>query len=246
VYQADELAGTYWYLNYLAKTRVAHIERIKSFLVRAIDDARAQARQGGGAGQLKPEMEAQFARSLAFIRLSLLDAASTWELSDALSCLYAALGRLGLVSAPPRPYSTDRLRYELRMRPFAAIGLPALPTFDESARGTLQPEVPTVDLLRYAERAVAGARRGLEHVSRLPEGETFSIGSHARWLAGVKDSLKACIATSVAVSTVRRALDAAGGGEASDKTKLGIRVEVPTPDKAYHEWWIAPKIIPVR
>ena len=40
--------------------------------------------------------------------------------------------RLDLIPIPPRPYGTDALRYELRMRPFlAAVDLPDFVQFEE-------------------------------------------------------------------------------------------------------------------
>ncbi|KAJ0164828.1 N-alpha-acetyltransferase 35, NatC auxiliary subunit [Colletotrichum tanaceti] len=235
VYQPDELGGMYWYLNYLAKNRLQHIERIKSFVVRSINHARS-SRQS-----LTPAAEAQYGKSLAFLRLALLDAAVTEGVSDALCCLYTVLQRLGLVKPPPRPYSTDELRYELRMKPFAVIGLPSLPTFEEFTIGTQQTECPSADLLELADRAIAGAKKGFEVMSKLPEAEAFSVGSHDRWAPSVKNGLKSCIATGLAVSVVRKALDKSReGGD------LKLKAEVPTPDKSYHEWWIVPCIMPVR
>ena len=71
-------------------------------------------------------------------------------------------------------------------------------------------------------------------------GEAFAVGAHAWWLVGVKNGIKSCIATSLAITAVRKAIDKAG-----PDGKPGVRVEIPTPDKAYHEWWIVPKIIPI-
>ncbi|KAM0642827.1 N-alpha-acetyltransferase 35 NatC auxiliary subunit [Verticillium nonalfalfae] len=236
VYQTDELAGMYWYLQHLARQRLQHVERIKTFTVRSLTQQRA-----GGPRGLTPAAEAQFATSLNFIRLALLDAAITAEMADAMSCLHTALHRLGLLRPQPRPYSTDELRYETRMKPFAVISHPALPTFAEFTAGTRQPATSTADLLRLAERGLAGSKKALEAVGRLSEAEAFSVGSHARWLPGVKGALKSCIATGLAVSVLQKALDRAGeGGD------LKLRAEVPTPDKAYHEWWLVPRILPVR
>ena len=232
VYQNDELAGMYWYLNYLAKWRVQHTERIKSFVVRKVEELQQSPKPN-------PAGRRQLERSLAFIRLSLLDAAVTWELSDALSCVYAVLNRLQLIKAPPRPYSNDEFRYELRMKPFAPIGLPMLPTFEEYKSGTLQPEVTTEELLEYAERALMGAKKGFDVLSKLPAEEAFSVGSHDRWVASVKNGLKSCIATGIAISALQKALH-----KSQKPTDLKIRAEVPTPDKAYHEWWIVPRIVP--
>ncbi|TDZ23369.1 N-alpha-acetyltransferase 35, NatC auxiliary subunit [Colletotrichum orbiculare MAFF 240422] len=243
VYQPDELAGMYWYLNYLAKNRVQHVERIKTFVVQAMKNAQKQQQQQQPQHRLTPAAEAQYTRTLNFIRLSLLDAAVTDSLADALSCLYTVLIRLGLVKPPPRPYGTDELRYELRMRPFAAIGLPSLPTFEEFSIGSRQSDASVPELLDLADRAIAGAKRGSEVMSKFPENEAFSVGSHDRWVQTIKNGLKSCIATGLAVSMVRKALEKNGGGEGGD---LQIRAEVPTPDKSYHEWWIVPRIVPVR
>ncbi|KAL3302566.1 mak10 subunit [Colletotrichum asianum] len=235
VYQPDELAGMYWYLNFLAKNRLQHVERIKSFVVRSLSQAQANRQR------LSPTAEAQYTKSLAFLRLTLLDAAVTEGLSDALSCLYTALHRLGLIKPPPRPYSTDELRYELRMKPFAVIGLPSLPTFEEFTIGTQQSDASIGDLLALADRAIAGAKKGFEVMSKFPETESFSVGSHDRWVPTTKNGLKSCIAAGLAVSVIRKALDKSGeGGD------LKLKAEVPTPDKSYHEWWIVPRIIPVR
>ncbi|KAM0257833.1 hypothetical protein ACHAQJ_004137 [Trichoderma viride] len=234
VYQADELAGMYWYLNYISKSRLHHTERIKSFVIKRVEETHGQP------GYSNPTIDAQLQRSLMYTRLSLLDAAVTWELSDSLSCLYTVLNRLKLIKAPPRPYSTDELRYELRMKPFAPIGLPVLPTFEEFTAGTLQPDTEIDELFEYAERAVEGAKRGFEAMSKMSAEESFSVGSHPRWAASVKNGLKSCIATKLAISAVQKAMQ-----KSADLDNLEIKVEVPTPQKAYHEWWIVPKILPI-
>ncbi|KAK4095167.1 hypothetical protein PCL_09195 [Purpureocillium lilacinum] len=235
VYQPDELGGMYWYLNYLSKSRLQHSERIKGFIVHKAEEARSQPQRPD------PMADEQLQKSLAHTRLSLLDAAVTWELSDALCCLYTVLGRLDLVKPPPRPYSNDDLRYDLRMKPFVAVGFPALPNFHEFTAGVTQSESSSQELLEYAERAAAGAKRGYEALSKLSAKESFSVGSHTRWAASVKGALRSTIAAGIAISSVQKALSR----QTSKGGPLGIKAEVPTPDKAYHEWWIVPKIVPV-
>lgn len=233
VYQPDELSGMYWYLTYLAKIRLQHAERIKSFVARKAESYRRRPQS------MDALTEKQLHRSLAHVRLAMLDAAVTWELADALSCVYTVLERLNLVKRVDRPYSTDELRYELRMKPFAPIGLPALPTFEEFTAGTKQLETSSEDLLAYAERAISGAKQGFETMSKLSAQDSFSVGSHDPWTASVKNCLKSCIATGLAVTAIRKELvDAAQGKQSS------VKVEVPLPEKGYHEWWIVPKIIP--
>ncbi|KOS22960.1 N-alpha-acetyltransferase [Escovopsis weberi] len=232
VYQPDELAGMYWYLNYLSKSRLQHAERIQTFILHQVGRSHATMLA------VDPRDNRQLQRSLNFTRLSLLDSAVTWELSDSLSCLYAVLLRLKLIKTPPRPYSTDEQRYSIRMRPFASIGHPILPTFEEFTAGTLQLDTEPEELLEYGERAVAGAKKAFEVLSKRTPEESFSVGSHERWMASVKNGLKSCIATGIAISAVQDAL-----ARAEDPERPNIKVEIPTPDKAYHEWWIVPKIV---
>lgn len=235
VYQPDELAGMYWYLNYLAKSRLHHTERIKSFVVKRVQDARSQP------GKMEVPLENELHRSLSFIRLSLLDAAVTWELSDALASLYAVLNRLHLIKPVQRPYSTDTLRYDLRMKPFVSISLPALPTFEQFTEGSTQPEVSTEVLLEHASRAVLGAKKGLEAMSKLSAEDSFSVGSHDGWAANAKSTLKSCISTGLAITTIQAALSK----RKSDSDTLSVKAETPTPEEAYHHWWLVPKITPV-
>lgn len=230
VYQPDEYAGMYWYLNLLSKQRLEYSPRIKTHIMR-----RSEALRNPGA-----HPDGQLQRALAFIRLSMLDAAVTWELSDALLCLYAALGRLGLVRTPARPYSNDELRYELRMKPFAPVGVPELPSYAEFERGLRQPDSDVPTMLDDASRALAGAKRGFESLGKLSADESFSVGSHDAWLATVRNGLKSCIAATLAVSTLRKAVQQHGpDGE------LKLKAELPTPDEAYHAWWIIPKLVPI-
>ncbi|EGX93378.1 amino-acid N-acetyltransferase subunit Mak10, putative [Cordyceps militaris CM01] len=238
VYQPDEHLGMYWYLSYLAKTRLQHVERIKSFIIHRVDEARALPSED-------PDVEKQLQRALASTRLTLIDAAVTWELSVALACLYAVLARHGLVRTPTRPYSNDEFRYDLRMKPFSSIGLPSLPTFEEFTTGSQQLDTSSEELLVYGERALTGAKRGFETLNKLSAEESFSVGSHERWVAGVRNGLKSCIAAGIAIQTVQKALAGTGTQSGVGPMKdvaLGLTVEVPTPDKTYHPSWIVPRV----
>ncbi|KAK7755068.1 N-alpha-acetyltransferase, non-catalitic subunit [Diatrype stigma] len=240
LYQPDELASMYWYLNYLAKTRAQHGDRIKAFTTRSLNQARqvqAQAAAGPGVGPggassggYTAAKDREYMRSLAYIRATMLDAACTWEFADGLCCLYTGLQRVGLLdhllrpspsssSSHPPPYSDDEHRYRIRTRPFAAIGLPQLPTFAESSRATAQPGTALPDLLAYAEGAVAGARKGYEALTRMSDQQAFCVRAHGRWLADVRACLRAAIAANVAVAALRRAVAEAAGGEGEEAGK---------------------------
>lgn len=237
VYQMDELAGMYWYLNYLAKNRAQHGDRIKSFTMRSLNEARKQHPHYTAA------KEREYMQSLAYIRVTMLDAASTWEFADGLCCLYTALQRVGLIKPPPRPYGSDVLRYNLRMKPFRPISLPHLPPFEDFTRATTQPEISTTELLCYAESAVGGARKGYEALSKMSEVQSFSVNAHGRWINNVKDCLKAAIAAGVAVSTLQRAYEKIKV-EDKELKDLNLKIEMPAPGKGYHDWWLVPKLVP--
>lgn len=232
VYQPDELAGMYWYLSYLARIRAGHVERIKAFAVRTLNKLRARP------ASFTALQEAQVTQSLNYLRATLLDAAVTWELSDAMSNIYTLIyDRLNLLSPPPRPYSTDELRYEIRMRPFLPIELPELPTFQEFTESTKQKSKSVSKLLDNAESAVSGAKRGYEVLTKFGEKEAFTAQCHGRWLQGTRNAFKSVIQAGLAVTTLKKVAEAREKGE-----EIDVKVEVPGPDKGYHEWWIVPKI----
>lgn len=231
VYQNDELASMYWYLNYLSKQRYQLLERTKAFVDVYARKPRSQRRV---------QADPRVIESLAFLRFSILETAIIWDLSDSLTCLYTALLRLKLIKPPPRPYSTDELRYELRMRPFSAIGVPEMIPYQLFKESVEQGDVPTDELLDKAAKAAASARKSLEAVSKFDPALTFSGMGYKAWLDGAKSALKSCIAMSVVAASLRKMVEAAGpDGE------IKAKVEIPEASRAYHEWWIVPKVIPL-
>jgi hypothetical protein len=224
VYQPGELAGMYWYLSYLSRTRGQHVERIKTFVMHALNEHRAPNKT------FTLSMETQYTRSLSYLRTMILDSMVVSDLADSLGRLYTVLLRLGLVPPTPCPYSNDELHYEIRMKPFATIGLPDLPPYRDFTMASTRPDTSTEDLLVYAERSLMAARKGLDLLSKMTEKEAFTAYTHERWLESTKNSLKSAIATALAISMVKK----------HDPSKL--KVEIPKAEKGYHEWWTVPKI----
>lgn len=230
IYQPDELAGMYWYLNYLAKTRAQHGDRIKTFILRDLNKVTSTK-------VCTEAEEKNFTRCMAYIRVTMLDAACTWEFADGLCCLFTALQRLKLIKVPERPYSNDLLRYEVRMKPFANIGLPQLPSFDDFTKATAQPETSIPELLKYAENAVSGAKKGYDALGKMTDLQTFSIGCHERWLDNMKGCQKAAVTAVVAISTLRKAIESVG-----EDGDLKLKAELPEAGKGCHDWWVVPKL----
>ncbi|KAI8630836.1 Mak10-domain-containing protein [Xylariaceae sp. FL1651] len=263
VYQHDELAGMYHYLKRLASLRAQHTEHVKQATALREEQARNRLKLPKEE-PLPPDPAHEYGRARQHLRATMLDAACTWEFADGLCLLYVALARLGLglgpASRPPSrrrlPYGTDELRYELRMRPFARVAYPQLPAYDELEHQTALPDTGTPDLLRFAEAAVGAARKGFEAAARLGQEEAFAVNAaaHARWVSNAKDCLRATIAAGVAVSTLKRAYERATTTEDGKDTeergitadRLRLKVEIPEPGDGYHDWWIVPKITPLR
>jgi len=233
-YQPSELPEMYWYLQYLAKTRSRHLERIRGFVLRNRAAAPPDTTKEGAKKHL------QFAKAISFINFATLEAAATYGFADAISCLFTVLGRLSLLPMLPRPYSNDHMRYEVRMKPFSAIGLPEFIPFDELIQVVTQPSEATMDLLNFAAESSASAKKAFEILSKLSPEEAFCQGSQESWLKNVKDCLKACIFTNITISNVKKAVQGAG-----ENGKVNIRIEIPPPGKGYHDWWIVPKAMPV-
>ena len=232
-YQPSELSGMYWYLQYLAKTRSRHLERIRGFILRS---RAVSACDKTSAAKREQEVK----KAISFVNFSTIEAAATYGFADAISCLYTVLGRLSLLPTPPQPYSDDSLRYEVRMKPFSTIGLPELISFEELKEFIANPDEPIIKLLEFAEEYTASAKKAFEIISKLSPKEAFCQGSHESWLKNVKDCLKSCIFASITIANVKKAVLAAG-----KDGKVNLKIEIPPPRKGYHDWWVLPKATPI-
>ncbi|KAM7199598.1 N-alpha-acetyltransferase 35, NatC auxiliary subunit [Rhypophila sp. PSN 637] len=267
-YQPIEMAGMYWYLAYLAKIRTSHLGRIKSFILQRANELEPKSsttRASSSSSSSGPSSsssgyssssnggrpattasfssESQFLRSFDYHRVSTLEAAVTWELADGLSALYTALYRLRLIVPPPSPYSSDSLRYDIRMKPFASIVLPELPSFETFTEQVTRPGKSVIELLDGAREAIAGAKMGFEALSKFDENDAFAVGFLERWTRGAKDGLKSAIAAGLAIAAVKKGIAAAAAAAEEDSDLVNfLQVEVPKPEKGYHEWWIVPKV----
>lgn len=235
VYQVDELAGMYWYLQHLTQTRIRHTERIHGFTMRRFTAS-------GQAQSMPSQKDLGFGRALSYINYSMLEATATQGFADALNCLYTVLNRRKLIPAPPRPYSDDALRYELRMKPFLPIGLPEFLPYQQFQLAVSQSEESTADLLTFAAEAVARARKDFELLSKLDGNTARCLGSEEAWKKNVKDCLRACISASINISVIKKALEKA---DAAGK-EVEVRVEVPPVGEGYHDWWIVPKVVVLK
>lgn len=241
IYQPDELAGMYWYLHFLSQTRLRHLERIRGFVMRKF-------KASGRDRHTSIQRDKDFGKTISYLNLSMLEATAKGSFAEALSYLYASLTRLSLLPIPPRPYSTDSQRYELRMKPFLHIVLPEFPPYTQYAALVSQTLTPTTELLKEASDAIMRAKKDFELLGKLDGKAAFCEGSEAGWKGDVRGCLKACIAGRIAISMVKKVVDAApavGEGKGDVDASEKLKVEILGGEKVYHDWWSVPKISPV-
>ncbi|EGC48220.1 amino-acid N-acetyltransferase subunit Mak10 [Histoplasma capsulatum var. duboisii H88] len=186
IYSPEEMPGMYWYLAHLSSTHLAHLDRIRSCVQAA--NQRTAPTPSRTQSQQRPETNTNttaaeqhqraFHKTLSLLHRLTTELVAIDAFAIALHALYVLLSRYQLLqstyiaSSTPstqthpqrqRPsYSSDHLRYELRMKPFLAISLPELVPFDTFEQESGLVGVSDADVLERASRAIAEAKRGVE------------------------------------------------------------------------------------
>ncbi|MCJ1285332.1 hypothetical protein MMC26_004672 [Xylographa opegraphella] len=265
IYRTNELAGMYWYLQYLANFRLQHLERIRTFTLRRVNLV----------DRPTPEQTTAFSQSLSFLSFSMLEASATQSFADALSCvsqpdqpglksfisprpladifrnkkLYISLAHLSLLPANfDFPYSTPAFRYSLRMRPFLPISIPSVPSYEEFSS--------LVNPLSAQPQDRSALSRSLEAKrldSLLEAAELATKIARKEWEAVSKSSAETARCQGcekewkVKQKDVLRSVIAVGiavagvrkwiaGGMEAGKMKVEVD------EKGYHDWWVVPKV----
>ncbi|KAL8762335.1 MAG: hypothetical protein Q9184_001642 [Pyrenodesmia sp. 2 TL-2023] len=226
VYQTGELRGMYWYLSQVAGARIQHLERIQTF----------STRRSGQSKKLGMSQKMSFKRCYTFLDVTLLEASATQWFAVSLS--------------KPLPYSTSELRHALRMRPFLQLSIPEPPSYAELAAATsIAPgtdikddegstEEQAISMLDIAEEAAKVARKEWEALGKLDAQTARCVNCEEWWRASVKDIIRACIACSIAIATVKKGISNKKGRLLPDV----LMAEVPEAGKRYHDFWIVPKL----
>lgn len=255
IYAPEELPGMYWYLSHLCSTHLAHIDRIRTFTVAASRRSISPTSILGKKANSVAERKRAFEKTLTLLDRHTATIIAIDAFALALHALYVLLARHNVLprASSKDAYSSPRLRYELRMKPFIPISLPEMVSFEDYEReAALEGDSDSVVLDR-ASRAMTEARKAWESVLAngpfLPVGEDYSsadvnIGPakavQDEWQRDVKDSLRACIGTSLAIGAVKKAIS----GKRTALDSLNLSVELPeVGSKArWHDWWVVPKI----
>lgn len=264
IYAPDEIPGIYWYLSHICQTHLAHLDRIAYFTDRA-DHAQktmsVSTRSDGADYAINHE--AAVSKSMIVLGRITAHLQATEAFAGALHALFVLLFRLRLIAKPVRPYSSDEMRYELRMKPLLQLALPEIVPYEDFKRESAADDESNEELLERAMNTISRARRLWEQVlsgkwqmdplSKPPKdlgvdtdiALSGSTTIEGEWTKGIKDTLRACIGTSIALTALRKNTTANGkeGGHTSGEG-MGLGVEIPQTGQkgCWHDWWVVPKI----
>lgn len=248
IYSPEELPGMYWYLSHICSTHLGHIDRIRTFTVAARKrDLMSTGDRSGSSSQ----KASAFHRSFHALERLTTHIIAVDAFAIALHALYVVLARHNVLpsASSPQAYSTDRLRYEIRMKPFIPITLPELVPYEEYQREAGLEGDSDATILERASKAITEARKAWE--ATLVNGAFIDDPSAPNqpppsaieedWKRDVKNTMRACIGTSLAVEAVKKALSTASPTE--DKS-LNLEVIVPEvgSKSRWHDWWVVPQV----
>ncbi|PLB48941.1 putative amino-acid N-acetyltransferase subunit Mak10 [Aspergillus steynii IBT 23096] len=275
IYSPEELPGMYWYLSHICSTHLGHIDRIRTFTVNT-----AKRNLTGLAGKKRPAVErhAVLQKSLRLLERLTTQIVAVDAFAIALHALYVLLARhnvLPAAASPTQSYSRDRLRYELRMKPFIPITLPELVPFEEYHREALLDGDSDATVLERATKAIAEARKAWEATlangafvkddatpadsSSQSQSQSGARAIEENWKQDVKDTMRACIGASIAIETVKKGLAArtqprgaggaaaaaAAGGDPCDPLRLHVSIPETGSKTRWHDWWVVPQVSPI-
>ncbi|KAJ6051764.1 hypothetical protein N7499_011143 [Penicillium canescens] len=247
IYSPEELPGMYWYLSHVCSTHLGHIDRIRTFTVaaRKRDLMSAGTRTGSSSQKASAFHKSFHALERLTTHIIAVDA-----FAIALHALYVVLARHNVLpsASSSQAYSSDRLRYEIRMKPFIPITLPELVPYDEYKREAALEGDSDITILERASKAITEARKAWE--ATLANGafiddpsaptKAVPVAIEEDWKRDVKDTMRACIGTSLTIEAVKKALAAS-----SDESKpLNLDVVVPEvgSKSRWHDWWVVPQV----
>lgn len=264
IYATEEIPGMLWYLSHICTTHLAHLNRM-SFFVEArgrseIDETGSERPIDESASDPLAHLDA----ALWKIDRTFQEVRAHDNLAEALHALYVLLHRHSLVANPTRPYSSNELRYELRMKPFLPLAIPSVVPYNDFSRENALSDESDLAVAERAHRASGEARKSWENVLKdgwTEKTQSGTNGANGRkfdlqtaWSLEVKNNIRACIATSIAVATIknrfgntRASNDAKAlgvGSKVSESPLSGLKVSIPSPGEkgSYSSYWPVPAI----
>jgi hypothetical protein len=243
IYLPDEFAGMYLFLSLIATRRKELLKRIEAHHL-------SRGHQLFASRNLREMQEIEDVSS--YLDSLLAEAEGIASLSLALARFYIILLYLRALPIPKRPFSTEELRYELRMKPFLSLQPPEVPPFEdfrehtqpygpyESPNAMFKSEMqdPASDLWTEIDKNLKGAKEAFAEVKKLGAQAAKAEGVDKAWTKDVQSALASCIALGVAIAGVKGVV-----AKKSEKEGLGVKIEVPESGKRYAEGWIVVKVL---
>ncbi|KAF1834626.1 Mak10-domain-containing protein [Decorospora gaudefroyi] len=246
IYLPDEFAGMYLFLSLIATRRKELLKRVEAHYL-------VQANLFLTSRKLREAQEIDDAG--LYLDSLLAEAEGTASLALALARFYILLLYLGLLPLPKRPFGTEALRYELRMKPFLSLSPPEAPAFEDFRTHTQpygSPSSPSTAFFEAVGKAdselwaevdghVKAAKAAFAEYKKMGVVAAKAEGVEKAWGKEVQSALASCVALGVAVAGVKDMVVKKGmdGG----KEGWGMKVEVPEAGtgKRYAEGWVVVK-----
>jgi hypothetical protein len=238
IYLSDEYAGMYHFLSLISSRR-------KSALQKVLAHFALRQSQFEKTNQRSEATEVEEGRK--YIESLINEAEGIQHLSAALSAFYTILLYLKLIPRPPRPFSTEELRYELRMKPFLTLQPSEVPPFADFI-AHIQPYGPYDSVSSFSSLVEdeselwanidSHAKKAREAFTRVKTGGARNAkceGVREAWEKDIKGVLASCVALVISVGSVRGAV-----GKGVDN--LGVKVEVPDMGKRYSDGWVVGRV----
>lgn len=137
------------------------------------------------------------------------------------------------------------------MKPFIPLSLPEVVPYEEFHREATLEGDSDATVIERASKAILEARKAWETTlangAFIPTAEGAAAKAPALeqdWTRNIKDTMRACIGTSITIETVKKAL---GHGPAkAPKTASSMSLQVELPEQGskahWHDWWVVPQI----
>jgi hypothetical protein len=258
IYLPDEYAGMYLFLSLIVTRRKELLKRVEAhYLVLSSEFLKSR--------RFREVQDVEDASP--FLDSLLAEADGTASLALALARFYVICAYLGKLPMPRRsPFSTEKLRYELRMKPFLALQPPEAPPFDDfkahsqpygPVPSSSEPSPPAFladvkdrhsQLWQEVDDRVKAAKAAFAEYKRLGAGTAKADGVKASWDDEVKRMLATCVALGLAVTGIKDAIMGEGVGTDTDSKEdvgKGFNVEIPEAEtgKRYAEGWIVGRVV---
>lgn len=254
IYAPHEHAKMYWYLSSICDTHLSHLERISYFVSkRAAEVSHLPKSDTGRVSSSVAECKNALQRLYQeFIHIKAVE-----SLAKALHAVFIILSRRGANLHPHPTYSDDTLRYEIRMRPFLNLSIPECPSYESLERQVAIVGSQDSEVLDKAGAAAAAAKKGWEELLRSDwnrhqverpqkflneEAYMAAVPGqviHGIWKEDLQRTIKATIATSLAIIQLRNFTSA-------DRIDAEHRLTAELPEEGqsdyWHRWWIVPRI----